>query len=291
MASNASNASNSGSSSGAGSAANSTSVSDGWFFADRIDLPFVTEVTSAGVPIATERLSPPVFPDRNWSADWFAWRVLVDFVQTKWTTVITLLDWTKMPNFTSVADEIDNLVTAAQDERADALDEILSQAEEFTSYFLNLMTAKPTSYPATTRVLNAACLVGLFVAMNWKAQFNRPRASQLCPALLPPIAVPDHASYPSGHSTQAHLMALCMGQVFALLPPAQQPLMQPMQADLWVLADRIARNREIAGLHYPSDTAAGIVLANQILPLLSGMAATSAYQTAIANAVTEWTWP
>jgi hypothetical protein len=79
--------------------------------------------------------------------------------------------------------------------------------------------------------------------------------------------------------------------VFALLPPAQQPLMQPMQADLWVLADRIARNREIAGLHYPSDTAAGIVLANQILPLLSGMAATSAYQTAIANAVTEWTWP
>jgi hypothetical protein len=59
-------------------------------------------------------------------------------------------------------------------------------------------------------VLNAANLVALIVAMNWQRQFNRPRASQLCPALLPPIAVPGHASYPSGHSTQAHLMTLCM---------------------------------------------------------------------------------
>jgi membrane-associated phospholipid phosphatase len=289
MASNASNASNSGGSGGAVGASNATSVSDGWFFADRVDLPFVTETTSAGVPIATELLAAPVFPDRNWSADWFAWRVLVDFVQTNWKG-IALLDWTKMSGFTSVDDEISNLVTAAQDERADALAEILSQADEFISYFLNLMTARPTAYPATTRVLNAANLVALFVAMNWKSQFNRPRPSQLCPALLPPIVVPGHASYPSGHSTQAHLMALCMGQVFAQLPSTQQPLMQPIQADLWVLADRIARNREIAGLHYPSDTAAGVVLANQILPLLSGMASSSAYQAAVTNAVAEWTW-
>jgi membrane-associated phospholipid phosphatase len=289
MSSNSSNSSNSGSSGGAAGGSNATGVSDDWFFADRVDLPFVSETTGAGVPIATERLPAPIFPDRNWSADWFAWRVLVDFVQTKWTG-ITLLDWTKMAGFTSVDDEISNLVTAAQDERADALGEILSQAEEFTSYFLNLMTAKPTSYPATTRVLNAANLVALFVAMNWKSQFKRPRASQLCPALLPPIAVPGHASYPSGHSTQAHLMALCIGEVFAGLPSTQQPLMQPIQDDLWVLADRIARNREIAGLHYPSDTAAGIVLANQILPLLSGMDPSSAYQTAVTNAVAEWTW-
>jgi membrane-associated phospholipid phosphatase len=139
-------------------------------------------------------------------------------------------------------------------------------------------------------VLNAANLVALFVAMNWKSQFSRPRPSQLCPALLPPIAVPGHASYPSGHSTQAHLMALCMGEIFALLPAAQQPLMQPIQADLWVLADRIARNREIAGLHYPSDSAAGVVLANQILPLLIGMDPASAYQKALTDAAAEWKW-
>ena len=36
--------------------------------------------------------------------------------------------------------------------------------------------------------------------------------------------------------------------------------------DLWTLADRIARNREIAGLHYPSDTAAGKAIATATLP-------------------------
>jgi hypothetical protein len=66
--------------------------------------------------------------------------------------------------------------------------------------------------------------------------------------------------------------------------------MQPIQADLWVLADRIARNREIAGLHYPSDSAAGVVLANQILPLLIGMDPASAYQKALTDAAAEWKW-
>jgi membrane-associated phospholipid phosphatase len=290
MSTNSTNSTNSGGSGGAASSSNATGVTDGWFFADRIDLPFVTELTSGGTPIAQERITPPAFPERNWSADWFAWRVLLDFTQTAWAGV-ALPDWTAMPGFISVDNELDNLVQAAQDERADALGEILSQADEFTSYFMNLMTTTPSSYPATSRVLHAANLVGLFIAMYWKAHYKRPRATQLCPALLPPIAVPGHASYPSGHSTQAHLMAACMREVFAGLPAAQQPQMQPMRDDVWVLADRIARNREIAGFHYPSDTAAGVWLANNILPLLSGMPAGSAYQTAVANAVLEWTWP
>jgi membrane-associated phospholipid phosphatase len=289
MATNATNATNSGGSGGAASAGNATGVTDGWFFADRVDLPFVTEL-AGGTPIAQERIAAPVFPERNWGADWFAWRVLIDFTQTAWAG-IALGDWTTMPDFTSVDDEIDNLVQAAQDERADALGEILSQADEFASYFMNLMTSTPGAYPATNRVLHAANVVALFVAMYFKAHYKRPRPTHLCPALLPPIAVPGHAAYPSGHSTQAHLMALCMGEIFDGLPAAQKPQMQPMRDDLKVLADRIARNREIAGLHYPSDTAAGVVLANQVLALLSGMPATSPYRTAVANAVAEWTWP
>lgn len=290
MSTNSTNSTNSGGSGGAASAGNATGATDGWFFADRVDLPFVTLLAGGGTPIAEERIPAPAFPERNWSADWFAWRVLIDFTQTAWAG-IALGDWTTMPGFTSVDDEIDNLVQAAQDERADALGEILSQADEFTSYFMNLMTSTPGAYPATSRVLHAANMVALFVAMYFKAHYKRPRPTQLCPALLPPIAVPGHAAYPSGHSTQAHLMALCMGEIFDGLPAAQKPQMQPMRDNLKVLADRIARNREIAGLHYPSDTAAGVVLANQVLSLLSGLPAASPYRTAVANAVTEWTWP
>ena len=177
----------------------------------------------------------------------------------------------------------------AQDERADALGEILGQADEFISYFMNLMTTRPTAYPATFRVLNIASLVALFVSMYYKGLYQRPRPSQLCPALLPPIVVPGHASFPSGHSTQTHLMVLCMNDV--LTATVQQAAVVD---DLATLADRIARNREIAGLHYPSDTQAGKDLAAAILPLLHNLPAANNlpaagwYQRAIADAQNEW---
>src|SRR5262249_57034663 len=102
-------------------------------------------------------------------------------------------------------------------------------------------------------------------------------------ALLPPIQVPGHASYPSGHSTQAHLIAQCV----QLALPAAGPLTAALSADLDALAVRIARNREIAGLHYPSDSAAGLVLATGIVPLLNS-AAVPAFTTALAAAQGEW---
>jgi membrane-associated phospholipid phosphatase len=106
----------------------------------------------------------------------------------------------------------------------------------------------------------------------------------LCPALLPPLEVPGHASFPSGHSTQAHLMALCMIDVIAGKP--QTPT---MAIDLWTLADRIARNREIAGLHYPSDSAAGVCLAFHVHALLQGATTQTTYQAALTAAQAEWT--
>ena len=40
---------------------------------------------------------------------------------------------------------------------------------------------------------------------------------------------------------------------------------------LLALADRIARNREIAGLHFPSDSAAGEALAARIFAILNSL--------------------
>jgi membrane-associated phospholipid phosphatase len=302
---------NDGNAANSGGAGNATSISSGWFFADRVNLPFVTtpdtgpNATNTPEPIGGLTIVPDIarFPARNWSAEWYSWLALIEFAASKWQTIDptsvawwpnwvggTLpIDWPSLA--ANVEDEIAGLAIAAANERADALGEILSQANEFISYFLNLLTANPGAYPQTTKVLSIASQIGTFVAMYFKGQYKRPRPSQLCPALLPPLQVPGHASFPSGHSTQAHLMALCMGEIFDGLPAAQKPQMQPMRDDLKVLADRIARNREIAGLHYPSDTAAGVVLANQVLALLSGMPAASPYRTAVTNAVTEWTWP
>ncbi len=244
-----------------GSAGNATSVSSGWFLADRIGFPFVTVLDNTGVRIAENRFPVTTFPERNWSADWYAWLALNEYVTTaKWSTIV-VAPW----NPANVQTELDDLVTAAQDERADALGEILSEADEFMSYFMNLLTIRPTSHPATTRLLHIANLIGLFTVMYFKGQFNRPRPSQLCPALAPPVAVPGHASFPSGHATQSELMALCLADVLPVVarvgPPAAASL---WEEDLKALAHRIARNREIAGLHYPSDSHAGRELAKSI---------------------------
>ena len=52
--------------------------------------------------------------------------------------------------------DITELRRMAIEERADALGEIASEADEFISKFLHLMSASPATHPATTRMLIVA---------------------------------------------------------------------------------------------------------------------------------------
>jgi len=179
-------------------------------------------------------------------------------------------------------------VLAAQNERDDAMGEILTQDGEFFSAFMGLLSMSAGSHPQTNRVMHIASLVASFGALYFKGLYNRARASQLCPALMPPIPVPGHSSYPSGHSTQAHLMALCLNHVFKQVPIAQ-PDLDALTGDLAVLADRIARNRELAGLHYESDSKGGAELAKVLFAVLTNAAdPISKFDEAVTGAVAEW---
>jgi membrane-associated phospholipid phosphatase len=103
--------------------------------------------------------------------------------------------------------------------------------------------------------------------MHHKARFNRMRPSSILPCLLPPLEVPGHAAYPSGHATQAQLIAMCLeivmprNRVMPASPAGPVGQFMPQYGPLRMMADRIARNREVAGLHYRSDTWAGRILA------------------------------
>ncbi|WP_457319707.1 phosphatase PAP2 family protein [Roseateles sp. P5_E11] len=68
---------------------------------------------------------------------------------------------------------------------------------------------------------------------------------------------PAHPAYPSGHSMQAHALAYFYAQLFPSLTDR-----------LMAAAADIARNREVAGLHYPSDSQAGKLLASQVVDML-----------------------
>jgi membrane-associated phospholipid phosphatase len=104
--------------------------------------------------------------------------------------------------------------------------------------------------------------------MYYKNIFNRARPSRFSPDLMPLIDPPGHASYPSGHATQARLIALCLEQVMpdAIIPVAAPPppLLDPVAelSPLRMMASRIARNREVAGVHFPSDSFIGRRLAD-----------------------------
>ncbi len=79
-----------------------------------------------------------------------------------------------------------------------------------------------------------------------KDKFARPRPFLSEPGLHPVIARPTSKSYPSGHTTWAITCAI----VLADMIPERRP-------ELFARADEFAHNREVAGVHYPSDVAAG----------------------------------
>lgn len=94
------------------------------------------------------------------------------------------------------------------------------------------------------------------IVMQEKKRFDRVRPHILEPNIEPIIEVPGHPAYPSGHSTQAYLIA----EMMSLIDPSRKD-------EFFAEAYRIAYNREIAGVHYASDTEAGKNLAHQYIAI------------------------
>ena len=130
--------------------------------------------------------------------------------------------------------------------------------------------------------------------MRYKADFKRVRPSVIAPGLVPPFGPPRHPSFPSGHSFLGHFIALLLLEIPQIAwrygeptiqgnpPKTEKPLIQPALSDvmqtpqkycftgplLW-LGDRLAKNRERAGVHYRSDSLGSRWLAGAIWALLT----------------------
>jgi membrane-associated phospholipid phosphatase len=249
---------------------------------------------SAGVIVPIYRPSTVTYPDLAWDASLFGLTVLAEFVQP----AVVGMDWAAVTNsfpffppVPNVMAELDELQMLAE-YRPEVLSEALSQTTDMVGFWAGLLMFSPYSHPHTFRLARTAIVVGEFLVMHYKRQFMRPRPSQLSPTLMPPIAVPGHASYPSGHATQAYLLSLIMADVmpdivktkFDKAPTAIA--LTPNDSLLDRLAERVARNREVLGLHYPSDSKAGQTLAGNAFTVL---ASCPAYQSTKTLALTEWT--
>jgi hypothetical protein len=249
--------------------------------------------------------SPIKFPDLAWDASLFSLSILGDFVG-QMNTSTNVPKWTEIALPTSGATciggtagvdaELADLVKLIE-YRPEVMAEALAQSVDMVGYWAGLLMFNRYSHPWTFRMARTAIVLGEFVVMNLKYRFKRPRPSQLSPALMPPIAVPGHASYPSGHATQAYLLSGLMEHIMPSVvvspvgvnPLAAATVPATTAASLLTrLAERVARNREVLGVHYRSDSEAGKNLAGQILTILLACPLMSGSGGAVAKAKAEW---
>jgi acid phosphatase (class A) len=128
--------------------------------------------------------------------------------------------------------------------------------------------------PHTANLLATSLYELDIVILHYKKQYDRVRPSWLDTSITTTIAVPPHPSYPSGHATQSYFIALILGEL------------DSKNAEVYIEdANRVAHNREIAGVHYPSDSTAGQDLARQYFTLIKE---TEWYKNSLAEAKKEW---
>lgn len=134
---------------------------------------------------------------------------------------------------------------------------ILAESGDYVPLFENLCYFDGHSHPKTYQLVQTMVLLGFTLAMYYKEFYQRKRPSVVDPSLYPSIKVPTFWAFPSGHSTQVHLIKKALT---ACMPDVSGALHSKIEE----LADEIAINREFAGVHYYSDTLAGKALAETI---------------------------
>jgi hypothetical protein len=193
---------------------------------------------------------------------------------------------------TIITQQVVGVLNASID-RADRTAEILDQASgqgalHYWTGLLRISAAKPN---AAYLLMLVARKIGEYVSMGLKNQYLMRRPAQVYPWIMPLIDGPDTPSFPSGHSLQGHLVsgALKLALTPAVPPPPVAPPMPyPETARaLDVLADRVAYNREVAGVHYSMDSLAGAYGAQICLQALNGLGPNTAFKTLVAAAKQE----
>jgi hypothetical protein len=136
-----------------------------------------------------------------------------------------------------------------------------------TAYWASIVYLSAARTPKTLELLDTVVRFAIAVEMRFKHALACSRAIDYSPQVQPDIPTPGHGSLPSGHSTQAYIIAYVMWEFFRTVRQAapQTPSgaltdSTTLQTQLLAQARRVALNRTIAGVHFPVDSAAGHVL-------------------------------
>ncbi len=149
-------------------------------------------------------------------------------------------------------------VMALADLRTERSEEILTQIDHQWALWGSLLPLRPDLRPRTLEVLQAVVWLSVAVEMRFKQVLGVSRPQEFSPQVQPIITTPGHGSFPMGHATQASAVAETLRLMLRL--DSQDLLARQLQRQ----AHRIAFNRIVAGVHFPVDLAAGMVLGQSL---------------------------
>lgn len=203
------------------------------------------------------------YPSDSWEAEKYRWLCISQFVADPAFTQFKL----PPPSQSDARAEIAE-IKKHFGLRAARIGAIEAQSTDVVSPFQAAVPFTRLHHKNTYELATMLKELGRYLVMYYKDKFNRVRPHHVDPSVDEVIAVPGHPAYPSGHTLQSHLIAHGLSSLF---PKAK--------TELFAAAWEISFNREVAGVHYRSDTLAGISLADQAWPIVND----SAKCPAIAN--------
>lgn len=149
-----------------------------------------------------------------------------------------------------------DLVANYAELREDRGAEVLAQTGGGAAFWASIVGLTAHRHKYTLELLDLAMSLATHVEMRFKHAFACPRPVDLSPQIQPMIPTPGHASWPSGHATEAYMTCAVLQ---AVIPHGDK-----YREQLERLAARIAVNRTVAGVHYPVDSAVGRLLGTSL---------------------------
>lgn len=144
--------------------------------------------------------------------------------------------------------------------RSERTPEILSQIGPQFDFWSSVANLNPAYAPFSRELVAVALALASSVVQRVKLSLVVPRPADFSPRVQPMFDAPGFYAYPSGHATQAFMVARLLKVLTRPDGSDQGTTHDELSLQLARQAERIATNRVVAGIHYPIDSAAGCAL-------------------------------
>ena len=181
----------------------------------------------------------------------------------------TLIAEIERPKQTTFNKQIDMVLSWAElrNERAT---EILAQIDPQYAFRSSIVFMRSDRHRDTFELINLMLQLCVYVEMRLKHALACWRPVEYNAQIQPMITTPGHDAFPSGHATHAHAVAHVLKAL--LKPDPANPQHGGLIDQLHRQAARIATNRVIAGVHFPSTAWQGACRAMRLANFSSAVA-------------------